>query len=226
MAENTITPNKTTGNFIKIPCFRCDLKTNHEVMSSVQTSWNDDWVYMDTDFEIVRCRGCDSISFRSAYTCSEDMATDEETGETIYFVTEELYPNRIAGKKAIKESHFLPHNISQIYTEVHDAMCRNARILASTGIRILVEAICKLEGAQGISLEKKIDDLVQKGILTPDNAETLHSARLLGNKSAHEGEQSTEMEVGIAMDIVENLMHRVYIIPKKASKLPRRKTSI
>mgnify|MGYP001618843025 FL=1 len=224
MEENNITLNKTLGKVIKIACLQCDLITNHEVISSVNNLWGDDYGMVGaTDFEVVQCKGCEMISFRSASTCSEDIDGDPVTGEPYYPVTENLYPNRMVGKKVMKDSYLLPYPVSEIYTEVHDAMCRSSRILASIGVRILVEAICKLEGAKGTNLEKKIDNLVQKGILTADNAETLHSTRLLGNRSAHEGEQSSTAEIAIAMDIVENLMHRVYIIPKKASKLPRRR---
>ncbi|QQR78594.1 MAG: DUF4145 domain-containing protein [Candidatus Moraniibacteriota bacterium] len=225
MEEQKITLGKTTGKLIKIPCIQCDQKTNHQVLSSVYSIWNDRDISWDSHFEIVKCMGCDFISFRSASTFSEDIETDPDTGEAIYPITEELYPNRIMGKRAMKEAYLLPYPLAPIYKEVYDAMCRNSRILASTGIRILVEAICKAEGAKGADLEKKIDDLVKRGILTADNAETLHSTRLLGNRSAHEGEQSTAEEIGVAMDIVENLMHRVYVIPVKASKLPHRKIS-
>jgi hypothetical protein len=42
------------------------------------------------------------------------------------------------------------------------------------------------KAAAGNSLEKKIDDLVTKGVLTLTGAETLHSMRILGNEAAHE----------------------------------------
>jgi len=72
-------------------------------------------------------------------------------------------------------------------------------------------------------LEKKIDDLVVKGVLTRDGADTLHSTRILGNRSAHETISATDGELDIAMDIVENLIKSVYVIPQKAQKLNKKK---
>jgi H2-forming N5,N10-methylenetetrahydromethanopterin dehydrogenase-like enzyme len=49
-----------------------------------------------------------------------------------------------------------------------------------------------------------------------------HSTRVLGNKSAHETISATEKELDIAMNIVENLIKSVYIIPQKVQKLNKK----
>jgi hypothetical protein len=71
-------------------------------------------------------------------------------------------------------------------------------------------------------LEQKIDSLVTKGVLTQTAAEILHSTRILGNKSAHDVEPQSEETLLLAMDIVENLLTNVYVLPKAAKALPRR----
>ncbi len=99
------------------------------------------------------------------------------------------------------------------------AICSKFNILAGIGIRALVESVCKDKNAVGNDLEKRINDLVLKGILTKDEAGILHKTRLLGNRSAHEVAEPTYEELEIAMDIVENLLRNVYIIPERAKKL-------
>ena len=101
-------------------------------------------------------------------------------------------------------------------------MCARLNILAGIGIRALVESVCREKDAQGRKLEIKIDDLVTKGVLTHSSAETLHSTRVLGNKSAHELIAATDDELDIAMDIVESLIKTVYVIPQKSKRLSRK----
>jgi len=219
--ENEELHDKTVGETHKLPCGMCDLKTNHVTLKSVRNNWSDSRYEMSgrEEFEIVKCQGCDQISFRSTSSNSEDCLTDNETGELIYPENERLYPNRIEGRKPLNDTHYLPFEIRNIYSETHGAMCSKLDTLAGAGIRIIIESICKEESAQGSDLKKKIDDLSTKGILTKQEAETLHSTRILGNRSVHEIVASSNEELDVAMDIVENLIKTVYIIPKKAEKL-------
>ncbi|MDP3052009.1 MAG: DUF4145 domain-containing protein [bacterium] len=214
--------NKTKDKIYKLACRNCNAVTNHKVLTSVENNWGDDDIPMyGTDVsEIVECLGCDSISFRLTSTNSENIdGYNEETGDFEYTVDEELYPNRIAGRKVIENTYLLPTKTLNIYKEVHKALCSRFRILAGIGIRVIVESVCREKEAKGPNLENKIDDLVNKGLLTKENAEALHATRLLGNKLAHEFIESRDEELEIAMDIVENLLMSVYIIPEKTKRL-------
>lgn len=214
--------NKSKDKIYRLACRNCDSFTNHKVLTSIETNWGDDDVeiYGTDMFEIVECLGCDSVSFRLASINSEDVESyNEETGKTNYKIDEELYPNRIAGRKEIEDTHLLPPKIIKIYKEVHKALCSRLRILAGIGIRVLVESVCRGKEANGSNLENKIDDLVINGLLTKENAEALHATRLLGNRLAHEVIQPKDEVLEIAMDIVENLLMSVYIIPEKAKRL-------
>lgn len=218
--KSKISYDKTKGEVYKLPCRRCDGETNHVVLASVEDRWNyDDAVDGCSKYEIVGCRGCNEISFRLASSNSEDMANDEETGEIIYPEDVEVYPSRLSGRKQLVSTYMLPPEVQKIYEETHASLCSHLNILAGVGIRILVEAVCKEKNAKGKNLENKINDLIKSGILTRQEANTLHSVRWIGNKSAHEIIAPKDNELDIAMDIVENLLKTVYIIPKKAEKL-------
>lgn len=215
--------DKTRGMIYKLPCRMCDLKSNHIVLKSVEDHWSEDKYEIQgwEKIEIVKCQGCDQLSVRSTSSHSEDYFSDDVTGELIYPEHEQLYPNRIEGRKHLNDVHYLPFGIQSIYTETHGALCSKFKILAGAGIRAIIESICNEENAQGINLEKKIDDLSTKGTLTQQEAETLHSTRILGNRAVHEIVAPTNEELDVAMDIVENLIKTVYIIPKKAQKLKK-----
>lgn len=103
-------------------------------------------------------------------------------------------------------------------------MCARLNILAGIGIRALVESVCREKAAQGSNLEIKIDDLVAKGVLTRDSANTLHGTRLLGNRSAHEITAANDDELDIAMDIIENLVRTVGRYPIRRTLIPQLKS--
>ena len=125
----------------------------------------------------------------------------------------------------MRQAHFLPASVAPIYDETHAALANKQPILAGVGIRALIETVCNEKGATGSSLEKKIDDLVTKGVLTRTGSETLHSMRILGNQAAHEVKPHSEETLNLAMDVVEHMLTDVYILPAATKKLPKRSTS-
>jgi hypothetical protein len=136
-------------------------------------------------YEIVTCLGCEDVSFRKNWKSSDDDDVDQN-GEVFPANHPELFPPRRAGRKRLKREENLPSSVRNIYHEVHLAISNNQRVLAGIGIRALVEAVCAQKKATGGNLEKKIDDLAAKNVLTASAAEILHRTRLLGNMAAHE----------------------------------------
>lgn len=215
--------DKTKGEKYKLPCKNCDNKTYHIVLHSVDESDSNENVdFYFKSYQIIQCQGCEEVSFRTDWVCSEDMDYDPETGEAIALGHEELFPSRIAGRKELKDVYYLPYEVSRIYKETHSAICSKMPVLAGIGIRSLVEAVCNEREAVGKNLEEKIDNLIQMGILTKDGAEILHSTRLLGNKATHEVKPLGEQTLDAAMDVAEYLLKGVYILQKKTEKLPKR----
>jgi hypothetical protein len=221
----TIESNKSQNNEYRLACGRCLVETRHKVLQSVDVSGEAmDWDYYYNDlYQIVQCQGCDAISFRKQHSNSEDIDYDEERDETIYSEKVDVYPSRVAGRHKLRQAHFLPFEVSRIYSETHAALCNKQPILAGIGIRALVETVCKEKQAIGGNLEKKIDSLVTIGVLTKTGAETLHSMRILGNVAAHEVKPHSESTLSLAMDVVEHLLNDVYILPATTKNLPKRK---
>ncbi len=214
-----ITLDKTKDEIRGVVCTRCDIETNHRVCSSVEFGWGNDDIQGVDAYEIIRCLGCDSISFRFSSRNSEDFYEDDEGNYISSDGTVEIYPSRLMGRTALEDIYSLPDKVRSIYKETHTALCTKLKILAGIGIRSLVEAVCSEKAAAGRSLEEKIDDLVAKEVLTKINAAILHKTRLLGNEAAHEVKAPSDAELDVAFDIVENLLETVYIIPKKAERL-------
>lgn len=206
-----------------LACKNCDGNTVHAVLREFQQNQDGPDVQIFNQYQIVRCGGCEEVSFRSNWQSTEDWYRDPETGEGCLDDHESLYPSRLAGRKELKNADLLPSKILSLYRETHHALCYRLRILAGIGIRGLIEAVCKEKGAAGKDLNKRIDALVAGGFMSTEGAEILHGARLTGNDAAHDAIEIPEQQLDEAMDVVEHLLIGALILPKKAKTLLSRR---
>lgn len=215
--------NTTQDKEIWLPCSKCDNKTKHKVMLSINKVEDvDDVLTLWVDYEIVQCQGCETISFRKVWRDSDDIFHDGKGG--LVNEIDFIYPKRVEGRQQLEYSRKLPSQIHDIYNETHIALSNKLPVLTGVGIRALIETVCKDKSATGDNLKDKIDSLVTIGVLTMEGAEILHSLRYMGNDAAHEVKPHKDEELNTAFDVVENLLESVYIIPIKAEKLPRKNT--
>lgn len=214
--------NEMQGKEIEVPCSNCSTRTNHIVLQSAEVSGHEDfghntWFAWDDKYQIIQCRGCNTISFRHLHTNSEDyyqVGPDEwEQG-----IQEKLYPNRVEGRKKLEDTHFLPIKVRAIYGETHNALCDGLPVLVGIGLRAIIETVCKEKEADGKNLNEKIDSLVAKGMLTEDGAQILHKLRTLGNRAIHEVKPHSQDQLSLAMDVVEHLLEGAYIFLAKANR--------
>ena len=106
--------NKTQGEEFKAQCAECSSKTYHNVLLSLDKTEeehdeNFDF-YWDAHYQIIRCQGCKTISFRQTNSNSDDF--EPITHET-------LYPPRLEGGKGINNDiYYLPTKVRRIYKEI------------------------------------------------------------------------------------------------------------
>ncbi len=215
--------DKTKGQEIETLCSECDRKTYHIILKSIDeigsetyTGWSIEW---DAHFQIIQCQGCKTVSFRKEDSNSEDYV---QVGENEFesAVHEQLFPQRLEGRKGIRKGVLkIPLNVRLIYKETNKALLNDLPILSGIGIRAIVEAVCKEKKAKGSNLLERIDDLVNKKLLTPASAEILHNLRVLGNKAAHEVKPHNPEQLSVAMDVIDHLLMDVYVLPSKVQKV-------
>ena len=231
--SHSVDLNKTQGEELKVLCTRCGNSTNHVVVVSVDCSETeddgDDWFRTQDNFQILQCRGCDVYTFRHLNWFSElDDPMSGTDGST-----EWLYPKRNARTISVADYFNVPVAIQRIYRESIEACNNEYFTLAAGGLRALVEGICADQsipdgpvsdpngGApkRKKTLEGKINGLVEKGILTQKNAETLHEHRILGNEALHELEYPRYGEIKLAIEIIQHVLDELYEIPAKGREL-------
>jgi hypothetical protein len=132
-----------------------------------------------------------------------------------------IYP-QVGRRKPVELSLPLPERVVTIYLETLTAFNSEANILAAMGIRALVEAVCSEKGCSGKNLEKRIDQLAEKDVITKAQANFLHLTRLMGNLAAHEMEEPNAHDLRAALDLTEGMLRAVYELPRHAEQLKKR----
>lgn len=237
--EEKLEENKTQNRKFKVPCVKCNGKTKHKVLQSVDyylTEWYSKENSIDSvdNYQIIQCEGCETISFRHLSWCSEAQDFDSDGS------FETLYPKRSATTLPTKSFRNTPGEILRIYRETIDCFNNGNFTLCAAGLRAIVEGLCAEQGVKDGPLEikkkdgtlktirskdlqGKISGLCEKGILTAKNSAILHEHRFLGNEAVHELRQPSDDELTLAIEIVEHTIDSLYEIPEKAIELQKKK---
>lgn len=198
---------------IKCYCPVCKQRTNHHVLGEGANYSPDGEYFYSATYRVVKCCGCDHVSF--------DMEVVEE-GSVEYdeYGHEELVPVHTA--YPVKENSIdplrswdIPTLIATVYCESVDALNNGSLLLASIGFRATVEALCLEKGFVKGTLLTKINKLRDKGIITAADCERLHEARFMGNESAHEIQRPDRSHVLMVLEVINNILNNLYIIDKK-----------
>jgi hypothetical protein len=227
--EIEIKENISKNEIIRTHCNSCEKEINHQVLMDYCESGtvvlNSDFDFIHgkidytadfrDDYQIVKCLGCDTVSYRSFKYFSEYR--DIENDGT----REERFPaSKRRGEKTFK---YLPSILTQIYKETVTTYNSGGFILCAAGIRAILEGICKDKGIIKGSLSKKIGNMHEKGFVGQQHEHILHKLRFLGNDALHELQAPTRNEIDAALDIIEHIIETVYEIERKASVLKRKK---
>lgn len=200
----------------KVYCGECKTETFHLVLKSVAIGSfippkskkgrsNDS----REAFIIAQCRGCELITFVK--------------GEARYGSFREApdlnYENMIYGPEAPPSNEYLdyeslqmiPKSIERLYNELTSNFDNQNQVMAGIALRILVERLCKHQEIPGKNLVKKIDGLVEKGLVTPKAAEALHKLRDIGNAAAHEAKKIKWEYLYRALQVLNACLKSIYV---------------
>jgi len=214
----------------KVLCKTCKNETNHEIVHSHKLSWESDDLWGSDTYEIIRCLGCEEISFRHIGFFSEDYGPDGDLEEKL-----NIYPPRTENSLTAKAYYSASPLIRALYKQVIDTYNIQCWTLCAIGIRAIIEGICQeqgvksgtildsLKGTTRVSkgLDGKIAGLHEKGILSLKHSKLLHELRFLGNDAAHELIQPSASELILAIDVLEHTIENVYELDDKISSLRR-----
>ena len=210
----------------KVHCNKCRSQTSHKLAFVIRgdegSEREDDFeISWTTRNEVLQCRGCQEVVLRRTYISSE-----EEHPQVRYFPppVSRHPPTWVYG---------LPGDLMLLLDEVYRSLDAANRRLPMMGARTLVDMVILDKVGDVGSFADKLKKLEGEKFISGTNREVLEAALNAGSAAAHRGHAAKTPQVHAVMDIVENLLQAVYILPtmgedlKKATppRLPRQSKS-
>ena len=193
---------------LKNYCRTCNRETNHDVIGINSEVGNPDEYNYKLEHSIVKCCGCEAVSFRKAFHDYENVFQIDED-EWDYDITVDIYPKKTKSHIDVSNA---PEVVRSIYNETCNAFSDGSHTLAGIGFRATIEAICNDQEIVGKELYTRINNLATKGLISKKDSIRLHSIRFLGNDAAHDIKKPTLKNLEAALTIIEHLLTTIYLI--------------
>jgi hypothetical protein len=210
----------------KAHCNKCLRWTNHVVVHSLQTTWED---VIDEDegysidggdiWDLLQCRGCDSVRMKHRHWFSEDY--DDRGRPTVHT---EFFPPTSTRQKPIWRRNLLPlvwglERFNGLMDEIYNALAQGSFRLAAMGIRALVERLMIDQVEDKGTFEQNMAAFFKAGYVAQVQQglfkDTLIEA---GHAAMHRDFEPTADTINTLLDIVEGIMHTVYYAPVAAEQ--------
>jgi hypothetical protein len=207
-----------------VMCNSCLIKTKHDVLkhhtqadSEIYYDNDNDGspqgdIWWQTDYHLLECRGCATVTLRRQFTFSE---WDEFTGPEI-----EFYPPKVSRRKPDWVSS-ISEEMQELLQEIYTALHADSRRLALMGTRTIIDMLMLEKVGDLGSFKEKLKKLELDGYLGQKNRETLDAALEAGHAAAHRSFKPTAEQLTSVIDIVENLLHSIYILDSAGEKLKK-----
>jgi hypothetical protein len=199
--------------FRHVHCNSCRRRTKHAIVATRVLTGSEpvpdhpeesySWKH---DYAMLECLGCETIVMEKVTWFSE-----WEENELTYF------PAPISRSMPVWKDK-LEFNTRSLMKEVYAALQADSHSLATMGARALVDMVMNEEVGDVGGFEKKMNAMIDKGIISRTNADVLSAALDAGHAASHRGHRPKAEEVDQIMDIVENLLHS-HILKKTADSL-------
>ena len=202
-----------------LDCPKCDQSTRHEIVGEhvVKTDlWDEVGEIFEERFRILKCRGCDAVSFEHFWEHWEMFEEKTSKSERLPTVPRHAENSALHG--------LLPKPVARAYEDTVKALNARADALATLGVRVVVEAFCRDQKVPGADLNQRINALAEKGVISHVHKDFLHQCRLLGNDVAHELLVPPESELVGAIRQVEVLLQGAYGAPRVSHSLENGRT--
>jgi hypothetical protein len=116
-------------------------------------------------------------------------------------------------------THECPSDVKEVMDEVYRSLDANNSRLPMMGARTLVDMLMVDKVGDTGTFVEKLRKLEALGVVSLNNRELLSAALDVGHAAAHRGHAPNADDVNAVMDIVENLLHSVYVLPGMANRL-------
>lgn len=195
----------------RLHCNDCRHETEHRLLKTVQDSGEtQDEHSWSTTYEMLQCCGCREVILRRTFEFSADP-----DGPAVHY-----FPPLVS-RHSPSWQYNLPQDIAAILAEVYRSLDADNRSLPMMGARTLLDMLMVAKVGDVGTFKQKLDKLAAEGFIGTKQVEILDTALDAGGAAGHRGHIPSESEVNAVMDIVENLLHGVYVLPDIAKSLKK-----
>ncbi len=192
------------------PCVKCKRNTRHLVLEEVADHGDEEYQFTKLS-SIIECQGCEEKGFRTVF---RDIENTYPVGDDEWVTPEDIeyYPKYNPEHVDLESTRNIPEIVGEIYAESMLAVQAGALTLAGLGLRGTIEAVCNERSITGRNLEVRIGRLATQGLISAKDAERLHAIRFLGNDAAHDIKKPSDMQISVALKIINHLIQSVYLL--------------
>ena len=199
-----------------IHCNQCRQRTRHQLLhKAVDEHWKEiedvgriDWV---TTFEMFQCCGCGEAVLHRKMISSDNPAP----------IIRYFPPAVSRHPPSWQYSTAFPQDLRSVLHEIYRSLDANNHRLPMMGARTLIDMLMVDKVGDVGTFDEKLKKLEGLGVISSRNREVLAAALDVGSAAAHRGHAPNTDEVNAVMDIVENLLHAVYVLPNMAEDLKK-----
>ncbi len=219
-----------TIDYLRVFCSQCGGLTKHVVCAEYRKKSID---YQKADdgplefdqvhiWQILECCGCERVQARKWW---EHEVYDEEWGAGELLAV--YYPPPMARTipewlKPYPRIGSCPANVKELIAEVYQALHSECPRIALIGMRTIVdEVLTEIVGDCG-GFAQKLDALEKKKLIGGKNRVFLESAIDAGSAAAHRGAKMDSPTLNAVMDIIENLLQAIYVLPEHGTRIKSR----
>lgn len=221
----TVTPTRTR----KAHCNDCGGERNHHVLHVERLTWDNEdraGIHGGTDYETLKCAGCEKIVLRESAWCTEDG----DDGPTVRFYP----PSTFRPEPKWLHDFWLEFPPGQdllhdLLKEVYVALQNDQPFLAAMGIRALLEQIMVTKCGDHGTFRENLAAFEDKGFVSALQRERLETVLEVGHAAIHRGYKPSMEDLMTLVDLTEVIVQTIYLHGSKVEdlkkKIPARKKS-
>lgn len=196
----------------KAHCRSCGGQRRHHILAKEDVEWEDEVnpVWSHDSWQILKCAGCDTITFRHLSAFSED--TDDEGCVITHREQFPPAPPRKPPEWVVDLWRCVPIQdflfISRLINDIYAAMGLKAYALSAMGTRAIVDwLVTETVGDGKKPFARRLEKMRDGGYITPERFGTIYAAFDAGSAAAHRQHLPTEDQVSTMLDIMERLFY-------------------
>jgi hypothetical protein len=203
MAKRAAPPTVT-----RAPCDKCRCETRHELLHKTTVDGEDEntGIWWRTVDEMIRCAGCHTVSLRRTEYFSEFTEPDGRPEPMIKY-----FPSPTPRHRPVWVDK-LPDELEGLMVEIYEARRGPSVRLIAMGVRAVVDFVMRAEIGDSGGFEEKLKRLLDKGLISEKQLDTLATVVDAGSAAGHRGFKPAVELIDGMLDVIESLLQQHYIV--------------